>query len=257
MAIAGVLPSSGERVTLREPAGDDELLVLEASGAAAVTMLELAQRLAVFGDGEIDWAELPATDLSAIALLIRTVWLGDTLRAEALCPATECAEAIDVTFGVAAYLDHHRPRRQRSAREAEPGWFALTGADVRFRIPTVGDLLAALENPARASLPARCVRPPSPPRAVARRVDRALEALAPRLDGELGGTCPECGRTVRLRFEPISYVLAELRGACGGLYAEVHEIALAYHWSEAAILELERRRRHRYAALLREEQVLA
>ena len=48
VAIAGVLPSSGERVTLREPTGDDELLVLEASGAAAVTMLELAQRLAVF-----------------------------------------------------------------------------------------------------------------------------------------------------------------------------------------------------------------
>jgi hypothetical protein len=81
--------------------------------------------------------------------------------------------------------------------------------------------------------------------------------MAPRLDGELTGTCPACGSSVELRFEPIAYVLEELRDALAGLFAQAHDLARAYHWSERAILELERRRRHIYVALVREEYALA
>ena len=60
-----------------------------------------------------------------------------------------------------------------------------------------------------------------------------------------------------MRFEPISYVLAELRDACGGLYAQVHELAFAYHWSEQTILALDRGRRSAYIEMVRGELALA
>lgn len=255
MATAGVLPASGTQVLLREPTGEDELLVLESSGPDTATILTLATRLAGDPAGRsIDWLELPAVELGAAALLIRRAWLGNRIRTEALCPAPECNETIDVAFSVPTYLDHHAPRPFRGATESEPGWFALRGTDTRFRIPTIGDLIAEVEGPGfETAMLERCLRPADPPAAVAKRIDRALEALAPRLDGEVGGTCPNCRQTVNLRFEPISYVLEELRDASRGLFEQVHELAASYHWSEQAILVLGRRRRLGYVAMIRGE----
>jgi hypothetical protein len=243
---APVLPVSGITLHLHEPAGEDELLVLERSGPPVPTMVALAARLATRADGRaVDWLGVPAVDLAAAALQVRAAWLGGTIRTEALCSAEGCGEPIDVSFGIAAYLEHHRPRPFRGASESEAGWLALAGTDVSFRIPTVADVLdGALEC---------CVRPTDLTAAEARRVDRALGALAPRLDGEVTGTCPVCGQTVDLHFEPIGYVLAELRDAAVGLFAEVHELALAYHWPEQEILALTRRRRRSYVALVHEE----
>jgi hypothetical protein len=257
---AGVLPASGTAVLLREPSGEEELLVLEQAGPVVATMLALAERLTTGPAGAaIDWQSLPAVELGAIALLIRAAWLGDTLRTDALCPAEGCGELIDIVFGVSAYLEHHRPRTPRGVTEVEPGWFAFAGtADVRFRIPTIADL--ALRTDASVSpvrVLERCIRPANPAAALVRRVDRALRALAPELDGELVGTCPVCGQTVDLRFEPISYVFEELRHASSGLDAQVHELAFGYHWSDTAILALSRRRRHAYATMVRGELSLA
>jgi hypothetical protein len=256
VADASVLPASGAAVVVREPTGGDELLVLESAGPDAATALALATRLATDPGGRaLDWPALPAVDLGAAALLIRAVWLGRTIRTEALCPAPGCDEPIDVAFAIPAYLEHHRPRAFRGARACAPGWFALAGTEMRFRIPTIGDLLAA-RGEGRGTLLERCVRPTDAPAALRRRVDRALEALAPRLDGGLQGTCPACGHTVELRFEPIGYVLEELRDASSGLFAELHEVAFAYHWSEEAILALGRRRRRGYVELIRGELAL-
>jgi len=245
-----MLPVSGRHLRIREPRGEDELLVLESTGPAAQTMLALATRLATAEDGSaLDWSELPAVDLAAAALLVRETWLGGTIRTEALCPSVDCAEAIDVSFGIAAYLDHHRPRSFRGAVDDGSGWLEIRDTDVRFRIPLVADLVGATL--------ADCVRPAGISAGEARRVDRALDALAPRLDGELTGSCPACGRSVELRFEPISYVIEELRDASSGLFAQVHELAFAYHWAEAQILALDRTRRRGYVALIREEYALA
>lgn len=253
MVAAEILPVSGRELRLREPTGEDELLVLEDSGSPPVAILELATRLTSDPSGRpIDWPALPAADLGAAALLIRSSWIGRTIRTEALCTAPSCGEPIEVVFGIAAYLLHHRPRRFRGSTAREAGWYGLNGTDARFRIPTIADLLAALEAPdAPALLHARCVRPPGPPAAVAGRIDRALQALAPRLDDDIGGSCPSCGTFVELHFDPVSYVLAELRDAATSLYVHVHELALAYHWSERAILALDRRRRTGYVEMIR------
>lgn len=256
MAGQGVLPASGARVWLRDANGEDELLVLASAGPAPTTILALATRLASDPVGEpIDWPSLPAVDLAAAALLIRSSWLGDTIRTEALCPSERCGEPIDITFGITAYLEHHRPRRPRGVSPLQDGWLSLGGSYVRFRIPAITDLLAGLRGDDDA-LVERCVRPFPPSATAMRRVDRALESLAPRLDGELGGSCPDCGATVELYFEPVGYVLQELRDACSSVYSHVHELALAYHWSEHEILALDRRRRGRYVAMVRGELAL-
>ena len=77
--------------------------MLERSGAAARRCSTLASPT---GDrsrraGQIDWHALPAVDLAAAALLIRSSWLGNTIRTETICvPAADCGEPIDVTFGI-------------------------------------------------------------------------------------------------------------------------------------------------------------
>jgi hypothetical protein len=255
LAIAGTLPASGRHVWLREPAGDDELLVLESTGSPLETAAALAARLVTNADGSpLDWLALPAVDLAAAALLLRRAWLGTTIRTEARCPSPGCGEQIDIAFRIDAYLEHQRPRPFRGVSEPEPGWFELAGTATRFRIPTVADVLAVTGEPdPAAAMLARCVHPAPPTAALARRIERALSALAPTLDSELAGVCPLCGESVVLLFEPIGYLLEELRDVSAGLFVHVHELALAYHWSEPDILALDRRRRQGYVDLVRGE----
>jgi hypothetical protein len=244
-----LLPVSGAVLAVREPAGADEVFVVETALAPLPALAELAARVTSGAGGDpLDVAGLPVTDLDAAALMIRRAWIGDAIQADTRCPA--CGERIDVAFGIGDYLGHHQPRRPRGVT-GDAGWFTLDRARVRFRVPTVADLLAAsaASRPAQA-LSSRCIEAPELPRALARRLDRALDALAPRLDGLLGGACPACGEAVSLRFDPLGYVLAELKNVFSGVYLDVHALAAAYGWREDVILALPRSRRRRYAAAI-------
>lgn len=255
-----MLSVSGLAVMVREPTGDDELFVVETALAPLPTMLELARRVVRTSVGTaVDWASLPACDLDAAALAIRRAWLGDTIRADTPCPEPGCGERIDVSFGIETYLEHHRPRRPRGVLAAGPdGWFTLAEGAVRFRIPTVADLLQAMseEQPAQ-TLGARCVEAPELSRPVARRVDRALRALAPGLDNLVGGACPACGNEIALRFDPLAYTLTELRDAFSGIHIETDALASQYGWLEATILALPRARRRRYASIIADHRAAA
>lgn len=254
-----MLTISGARLVVDEPTGEDELFVLETPLAPLPAMVELGRRV---GTGEhgtpLDWPSLPAADVGAAALLIRRAWLGDVIRTDVACPESGCGERIEVSFGIEQYVAHHRPRRPRAVAPGDDdGWYALTGANVRFRIPTIADVLEAIsaESPA-LTLSERCVQGTSTA-SVTRRIDRALAAMAPRLESSVGGTCPSCGQEVSLRFDPVVYTLSELRDAFSALYFDVHLLASAYGWPEATILALPRRRRRHYAALVEDERVTA
>lgn len=256
-----MLPVSGMALAVREPTGEDELYVVETAAAVPLpVVLGLARRVASTATGgALDWSGLPAADLDAVALMIRQSWIGDAIRTDARCTGPDCQERIDVTFGIADYIEHHRPRRPRGITDAPgAGWFALAGAAVRFRIPTVADLLAAMsgDRPSE-TLSGRCIDAPEIPRVLARRLDRALSALAPSLDDLLGGSCPACGHEVTMRFDPLAYTVAELRNVFSGIYLETHALAAAYGWPEEAILALPRRRRRRYASIIADERPVA
>ncbi len=256
--IERALPVSGVRLRVRELTGIDQLIVLHPRATAPETLLVLLRAVATNGaGGEIAWEELPAVDLAGAALALRGAWLGDRIHTDTVCPSAGCGELIDVSFFVPDYLEHHGPRRFRGVEQRPDGWLAFAGADVRFRIPSVEDLVVAeREQRGEAWLRERCLRPGDGSVAMRRRIDRALSAVAPRLDDHVSGRCPACGRVVELFFSPVDYVLAELRDISSELYADVHELALAYHWSEQSILALERRRRQNYVALVRGEAVL-
>lgn len=255
-----MLPVSGLMLAIREPTGDDELYVVETALAPPPALVGLAQRVASTAGGRPpDWAGLPATDLDAAALTIRQAWLGDAIRTDIRCPEPGCRERIDVSFGIESYVEHHRPRRPRGVAPApDTGWFTLAGADVRFRVPAVADMLAAaLDGQPADTLSSRCIEGPELSRALARRVDRALSALAPSLKDLIGGSCPRCGQEVAMRFNPVGYTLAELRNAFAGIHLETHALASAYGWPEEMILALPRGRRRRYASIIADERAVA
>lgn len=263
-----MLPVSAIELVVREPTGQDELYVAETALAPVPALLGLAARVTRTAAGaEVDWAGLPASDLDAVALTIRQAWLGDTISTDAWCPGPTCGERVDVAFGIGDYLRHHSPRRPRGVKKHSgvagtnggvTGWFTLTGTDVRFRVPVVGDVLAAQQTgQPHTDLLSRCVEVTDLSAAVARRLDRALSALAPSLADLVGGDCPACGQQVTLRFDPVGYTLAELRDAFAGVVWQTHAIAAAYGWPEEAILALPRRRRARYASIIADERSVA
>jgi hypothetical protein len=255
-----LLPVSGVALAVREPTGEDELFVVETTLDPLAALLGLARRVgSTVAGAPLDWTSLPKTDLDAAALVIRQCWIGEVIRTDAMCLGPGCRERIDVSFSVGDYLQHHRPRRPRGViGTTDDGWFSLTGAAVRFRIPTIADLLAASsDDRPEETLSSRCIDTPEMSRALARRLDRALSALAPSLDDLLGGSCPGCGHEVTMRFDPLAYTLTELRNAFSGIHLETHALASAYGWPEEVILALPRSRRRRYASIIADERWVA
>jgi hypothetical protein len=236
-----------------EPAGDDEVFLLETQLPPVRTVVELANRVVTRGDGApLDWSELPASQLGALALAMRRKWVGEQVVSEGTCPEPSCGDRFDVHFAVAAYLSHHRARRPRNvAASGDQGWFVLKGTGVQFRVPTVSDLMSAAdeEEPSLA-LSTRCIHSRTISSRESTRINRALSALSPLLDGFVEGVCPSCGASIRMTFDPLTYTLAELRDVFGSVYGEIHAVASAYGWTEQTILAMPRSRRKHYSALI-------
>jgi hypothetical protein len=259
------LPASGIGVVLREPAGAEDMLLVEATAVDTRLALALVRALASpaeDGAAALEWGALPITDLDAALLHVRQMVLGDHIRTDLVCQAEGCGRRIDVSFRVSDYLAHHRPEKPAGVVPAEGrGWFRLDGAGVEFRLPSGADLqsIAGEDDPAHA-LVARCIQlapgagPDASSEDVRLRVEEAMEAMAPSLYGDIDGVCPECGAAVLAPFDPQRYVLRELREHAAFLYEEVHLLASRYHWPERDILALPRLRRVRYAELAQAER---
>jgi hypothetical protein len=265
------LPVSGRVVALRQPSGAEDLLLLEAArtpGGDAALALALASRLARSVESDpVDWSKLSVTDLDALVLRLRQALIGDRVRADIACPAPGCGRQIDIDFGIEEFLTHHTPQADGSTDGSwtleagdEPGWFCLAGAAddpellrISFRLPTATDQLGVTGQPgAENKLARECIRPADVPARLLRRVESAMEALAPSLSSDLQGLCPECGNTVIVRFDARRFCLGELRNRAAFVYQDVDVLARRYHWSETAILALPHLRRAAYAELARQ-----
>lgn len=264
------LPVSGIVVVLLAPTGREDLLLSEHDGSEDEALLSLARRLSRSEDGEeIAWPELTPTDLDTLLLRLRQAVFGDRIVGDLYCVQSDCGSRIDIAFSIEAYLARHRPMRPlpqgrgwHVAAAAEwPGWFSLAAAAgapdlraaVRFRLPTVADQIAARRqiDPA-AALAEACIDPPGAGAPLRRRVERALEAMAPLLEGELEGQCPTCGAVLRAAFQPRHYCLQELRERARFVYRDVDVLARRYHWAEDSILGMPSARRALYADLAEE-----
>jgi hypothetical protein len=248
------LPISGLQLRLRTPTGAEDLLLLESPGAdlgLAVALLD--QVVEPVGGGCVDWSELPLMDVDVLLIRLRGLVFGDDVRAGCNCPMPNCGTAVEANFRITDYLAFHQPRAARGVEPSgEPGWFHLRETPVTFRLPVVGDLLAIADaaEPGKALI-RRCLRPADVAARLRHRVERAMEALAPGLHGEIAGSCPGCGIALSLTFDPIGFCLRELVGQARFVYDDVHILAGTYHWMEETILAMPTRRRAEYATRAR------
>jgi hypothetical protein len=253
------LPISGIEVILQPPTGAEDILLLEAPIYDTAFALELIARLALPANGlAVEWSTLCVTDLDALLLLLRQMIFGDLIRADIVCPAQDCGKRIDIAFRIKEYLAHYRPRKARGVEAAdEAGWFRLRGTPVSFRLPSGADQVAVAKAPKpERELIQRCIRPVDIPSRLVKRVETAMEIMAPGLSHNLQGQCPECGTTVDVYFDVQQFVLPELRNQATFIYEDVHLLAKQYHWTQAEILSLPRSRRAHYTQLLQQERSL-
>lgn len=251
------LPVAGVDVLVQLTTGAEDLLLLEAGAPDFGVALAVLSRVVHRVDGvPIDWLTLAVTDVDVLLLRLRQRMFGDIVTAEVRCVAPGCGARVDITFSINAYVDHHRPRMPaRLVAGSEPGWFRIQGGDVEFRVPQASDQVAiALEPRPEQALLLRCTGRAAIPATARRRVEAAMEALAPSLFSELRGTCPECGAAVTCDFDPLQYTLLELRDQAAFVYEDVYTIAEHTHWSETEILALPTVRRGRYAELARQQR---
>lgn len=243
------LPVSAIDVRLRLPDGADEIAFNEGDPATLPAALRLLARLAVRDDGAAaDWSLLPVTDFEILLLRVRDMLLGPVIASHVACPA--CRERVEVSFRIEDYIAAVRPASLPGLMPGPAeGWLALAGA--AFRLPLVADLLAVGQTPRPGSaLRARCLAAGTDTKQ-RRRIEGVIARLAPPVSGPVGGACPACGATLQALFDVAGFVVTELRRLGAGVYADVHLLATAYGWAEAAILALPGARRRHYAEMVR------
>ncbi|HEX7677101.1 MAG TPA: hypothetical protein VF713_03180 [Thermoanaerobaculia bacterium] len=246
------LPISGIDVTLRRPAGEEDVLLCEAPRRDMRLTVALLSRLAEGSGLRCD--ALPVGDVEFLLLELRRLMFGDMIRSDTTCPGPECGAKVDVEFRIGDYVAHHTPGSSPDIQPSgEEGWMSLRGAPVTFRVPVAADQIAVSgRSDAKETMIARCVRPTETPARLLGRVSRALQRVAPSLADLVQGVCPECGAEIDVYFDPQSFTLAELRQEALFIYDEIHLLASHYRWSESEILALPSARRVRYAELIRE-----
>lgn len=189
---------------------------------------------------------------------LRRTLFGEHLNGRVSCAG--CGEELEFDFDVTNVLRAGPP-------DAGPVTVRVGAWQVRFRLPTPGDLLAAAEagsaEQARAVLIGRCVLavdhggagPEAAsgadlPAHVQERIAVAAAEADPSADIRLDVPCVECGYRTKAAIDIVSYLWAELDVWARSVLRDVHLLAGAYGWSEAEILALSPLRRRYYLELV-------
>jgi len=262
-------------VRVRAVAEDDEGLVDDLNAAALP--LERNTRLlerCVLGLGrEEDVSQLSLGDRETLLLHARRLTFGSQIDCVLSCP--ECGERMDFQLQVDRLL------AQQDAA-APPLYFEETmqaGGEsfrVRFRLPCGADLEDALREAKRRLVDAvqtvlarsvawvrsdgesadtttlAAISMDEWPSELAGRISERMAALDPQAETALQLTCPACRQSFTTFFDIGDYFFRELRTREQRRYREVHQLALAYHWSETEILSMSPRKRQLYLDLLAE-----
>lgn len=190
-----------------------------------------------------DRASLAGVDLAQRdwhLLRLRRRWFGSALAGYADCPA--CGERMEVDIDAVAIAG--------DCPGDAPAFVAGDGR--RFRLPTVGDLIAvsgaADEDAAARQLLARCSLDDGPGDLAARfdEVDNGLAAIAAERGFALVLACTGCGVASRHELDPADFLWAELSSAAAALLDDIHALARAYGWHERDILAMSAERRRAY-----------
>jgi hypothetical protein len=77
-------------------------------------------------------------------------------------------------------------------------------------------------------------------------IEQMVEDISPEITTQSQSHCPHCDAVNLVEISPY----ACLERSPGSLFEELHTLALHYHWSEQAILDLPQSRRHTYLNLI-------
>ncbi len=252
-------------VRVRAVAEDDDGLVDDL--IAVALPLERNTRLlerCVLGLGqEQDVSQLSLGDRQTLLLHARRLTFGAQIDCVLPCP--QCRERMDFRLQIEHLLPHRDaaapPRYFEEMLEAGGKRF-----HVRFRVPCGADLEDAL----RPLVLARCVEwvrlegelengstlaaiPIEEwPAGLASQISERMADLDPQAETTLQLACPACQHSFTTCFDIGDYFFRELRAREHCRYQEVHQLALAYHWSETEILSMSPRKRRMYLDLLAE-----
>lgn len=257
-------------------------LPADVCSAAAVTAL-LGRCLVRVGAAESAGEELARSllvgDREYLLLKLREMTFGPRVAAVLNC--RDCGAPMDVAFELGEGGVERRPVRSRFFRaelSPEAAFLDPSGVErreVEFRLPTGADQEAAAaaasggEGAALEMLLARLVRPAGGdggeggeswdafaarlPAATRAEIEGHMARVAPAVELELEGVCPECGAAFETTFDLTGFFAAEMQQNLRSLERAVHMLAFHYHWPEGEILSLTRRRRQRYVEMIEEE----
>jgi hypothetical protein len=180
-----------------------------------------------------DVSTWPVERRDAALLDLHAARFGPQLAVLATCPA--CGEHIEAALSV---------------EDVRPASQPLRSGGRTFRSPRLADLRVAAAcadaDEARALLTARCLVAGEPEGA-----EQAFAAALASAERLVGLACPACEARWEAPFDAGAFVLAEARAEAARILDEIHELAVAYGWTEADVLALAPRRRGSYLRLVR------
>jgi hypothetical protein len=189
-------------------------------------------------------------------LALRQRIFGPRLTASAQCPA--CGEMVEADFAV---TDIQTPA---SADEGEELPFRTGEFELRFRLPTCGDL-AGLDprtsiGQQKKTLLHCCVTgarqngnelpTDSLPDHIVAALSDHMAQIDPQGDIQLALNCPKCAHRWEAVLDIASYLWTEINAWAVRTLREIHVIAVAYGWTEPEILKLSPWRRQAYLEMI-------
>jgi hypothetical protein len=186
-------------------------------------------------------AHLTIGQRDAQLLALREMTFGSEIRGVTVCP--HCGEKIELSFNS---LDIRPPTKTEPPTELT---LKSNGREVRFRLPTSADLLAA-NSP--EELLGRCLLSGGNQLAedfLAVAGEKMSDA-DPMADILVALSCPSCERKWEAPFDIVAFLWREISAAARRLLREVHTLASAYGWTETEILALGPARRRVYLEMV-------
>ena len=216
----------------------------------ALTVLASADR-SLQGDA---LAAMSVGRRDGLLLSLRQSVFGQELAALATCP--ECQEQLELVFDARDLCSSST----EVVDEARSFTLATDDYEIVFRLPDSRDLAAAASTreveSARKLLLERCVLSACRqsadvaiellPSEVLETIEQEMAARDAQANIQIALQCPSCPNAWTSPFDILSFFWTELDAWAQRILVEVHELAIAYGWSESEILKLSAARRNLY-----------
>ena len=234
-------------VSLREINGYDELMIEDNGPRAVLKLLQNVILPSSPGKSAVAPEKIVISDRDYLLSGIYSYTYGSRIQSVLKCRA--CSSPFDMDFSLDELVSSIRGSATDRPQD-EQGFYCYD--DHRFRLPNGEDEMAVAGMPvveAERRILERCMASTD---IVANDSDvqSFMKSVAPLVFSEMQTVCPECGANQVVIFDIQSFLLSRLKNERKRVAAEVHSIAMAYHWSHHEILELPRTLRKSYAGMI-------